>query len=156
MNSSTVQADFLVRHTRLLMQSYARLFVAPLIDHVADDANVAALLHAPFVVVSHNVAVDPVFNYANHKALALFEFSWDEFTCLPSRLSAEPINQQDREALLASVRERGFIPNYQGIRRSKTGRRFQINNAVVWNLYDQDDVYCGQAACIKEWVFLPN
>lgn len=143
-----------MQHTRLLMQSYARLFAVPLVTVAEEDSSVQALLQAPFALVSHNTASEPVFNYANAKALELFEFSWDEFTRLPSRLSAEPMNQAAREALLAGVREQGFIRDYQGIRLSKTGRRFQINNAVVWNLLDQDSVYCGQAACFNAWDFL--
>ncbi|MEQ1638543.1 MAG: MEKHLA domain-containing protein [Methylococcales bacterium] len=154
MSLSSTQADFLVRHTHLLMLSYARFCAVPLVEVAEHDSSVNALLQAPFAVVSHNTAAEPVFNYANAKALELFEFSWHEFVCLPSRLSAEPMNQPEREALLAGVREHGFIRDYRGVRLSKNGRRFQINNAVVWNLVDQDNVYCGQAACFKEWVFL--
>ncbi|MCX7087668.1 MAG: MEKHLA domain-containing protein [Methylococcales bacterium] len=154
MNPPSTQHDFLVQHTRLLMQSYERLLASPLVMASENMDSVNGLFNAPFALVSHNTAVDPVFNYANAKALELFEYSWDDFTCLPSRLSAEPMNRHARESLLVTVRQQGYIRHYQGIRLSKTGRRFQINNAVVWNLFDSDNRYSGQAACFKEWVFL--
>jgi hypothetical protein len=73
---------------------------------------------------------------------------------MPSRLSAEPVNQQQREALLHQVKSQGFIDHYSGVRISKTGRRFRIDNAVVWNIFDQDGRYQGQAACFSDWVFV--
>jgi hypothetical protein len=155
MNAFATRQDFLVSHTRLLMHSFARFLGEPLVVADDGDAAVQALWEAPFAVVSHDTAAEPVFNYANLQALALFEFNWDEFTRMPSRLSAEPMNQPEREALLANVRAHGFIRDYRGIRLSKTGRRFQISDAVVWNLFDHDNCqYCGQAACFKAWQFL--
>lgn len=154
MNIPTSPPDFLLQQTHLLLHSYEHLFATPLVAAGDDSARIEALFNAPFAVVSHNTAHEPVFNYANAKALELFEFSWDEFTSLPSRLSAEPMNQPERDALLATVRDQGFIRDYHGIRLSKTGRRFQIKNAVVWNLFDSSNVYRGQAACFKEWMFL--
>ena len=50
-----------------------------------------ALYEAPFALVSHNTDSDPRFNYANRTALTLFEMNWNEFTTLPSRMSAEPM-----------------------------------------------------------------
>jgi hypothetical protein len=44
---------------------------------------------ASFVVLAHNTAPDPRFIYANRTAQNCFEYSWDEFTALPSRLSVE-------------------------------------------------------------------
>lgn len=147
-------AEFFNQHTQLLLFSYQHLLGAPLLTLNAHDDCTEALFNAPFALVTHNTAPEPVFNYANALALKLFEYSWDEFTQLPSKLSAEPINQQARAALLQQVRTYGFIRNYQGIRRTKTGQRFQINNAVVWNLIDAENHYCGQAACFSEWLFL--
>ena len=69
---------------------------------------------------------------------------------LPSRLSAEPVNQAERERLLALVTQNGYIDNYAGVRISSTGKRCMIKNAVVWNLVD-NGIYKGQAACFTEW-----
>jgi len=107
-----------------------------------------------FALLSHNTDQDPLFNYANRTALDLFEFSWDELIGLPSRLSAEPVNQQERERLLARVTTQGFIDDYAGVRISKTGKRFRIQGAIVWNVIDEQGSYRGQAAWFKDWTWL--
>jgi hypothetical protein len=110
-------------------------------DIQSDEQFARQLFYAPFAVVSHDTASDPVFNYANLKALELFELNWEGFTALASRLSAEPVNQAERERLLAEVTENGYINHYQGVRISSTGKRFVIRNAVVWNLLDNNHNY---------------
>lgn len=105
----------------------------------------------PFALVSHDTAADPVFNYANRLALELFSMSWDEFTALPSRLSAEPVKQSERARLLEIVSQNGYIEDYSGIRIAKTGRRFMIKNTTIWNLITSDGSFYGQAALIRAW-----
>jgi hypothetical protein len=147
--------NFDVEQVTVIGKSYYRLFGKELIVTAQTHELFARqLFYAPFAIVSHNTEVDPIFNYANLKALELFEFSWEEFTQLPSRLSAEPIHQVDRDRLLAEVTKNGYINHYEGIRISKSGRRFLIQNADVWNLTDLNGNYQGQAACFNQWQFL--
>jgi hypothetical protein len=113
------------------------------------------LYQAPFALVSHNTDPDPIFNYANRTALDLFEMTWDDFTLLPSRLSAEPVHRDERARLMARVAEHGFIEDYQGIRISRTGRRFRIVEAIVWNVLDREDHLIGQAAAFHHWLPVP-
>jgi hypothetical protein len=80
--------------------------------------------------------------------------SWEDFTCLPSRLSAEQVNQAERDRLLAEVMGKGYIDNYEGVRITSTGKKFQIRNAVVWNLMDNNHPYKGQSAWFDQWAFL--
>ena len=112
------------------------------------------VFHAPFVLVAHGTEADPVLNYGNAAALALWEMFWAELTRTPSRLTAEAPNREERARLLAAVTARGFIDDYSGIRISKTGRRFRITQATVWNLLDAHGVYAGQAAMFSRWEFL--
>jgi hypothetical protein len=112
------------------------------------------IFHAPFVLVSHGTETDPVLNYGNATALVLWEMSWEELTRTQSRLTAEAPNRAERARLLVSVTTRGFIDDYSGIRISKTGRRFRIARATVWNLISEDGRPCGQAAMFGEWEFL--
>jgi hypothetical protein len=112
------------------------------------------VFHAPFVLVSHGIEADPVLNYGNQPALALWEMSWAELTRTPSRLTAEAPNREERARLLAEVTARGFIDDYSGIRISKSGRRFRIAQATVWNLLDGGKMYAGQAAMFSRWDFL--
>jgi hypothetical protein len=109
---------------------------------------------APLVLVSHGTEADPVLNYGNAAALSLWEMSWAELTRTPSRLTAEAPNREERARLLAAVAAHGFIDDYSGIRISKTGRRFRIAQATVWNLIDERGAYAGQAAMFSHWEFL--
>lgn len=146
---------YLVDHISLLRRSYRQLLHRDLLATDLEAAAAAqAIYTAPFVVVSHDTAADPIFNYANQTALNLFEMTWAEFTALPSRQSAEPPNREERDRLLATVTRQGYIDNYSGIRISKTGKRFWIQDVTVWNLSDRDGTYQGQAACYSHWQFL--
>jgi hypothetical protein len=133
----------------LLTGSYARLVGSSL---VAAEQGPAWLYEAaPFVVVAHNTEPDPRFIYANKTAQACFEYSWDEFTTLPSRLSAEAPNRAERQRLLDAVARNGFMSGYRGIRTSKSGRRFWIEDGIVWQLIDGDGIVHGQAATFSSW-----
>ena len=128
-------------------------------QHLVDSELSAAeqarqLFHAPFVVLSHDIAADPVLNYSNQAGLMLFELTWDELVQTPSRLTTEPIHREGRAALLAEVSRRGYIDHYRGVRISKTGRRFLIERAMVWNLLDDRGAPYGQAATFSEWKFI--
>jgi len=147
--------NYLTEHASLIRHSYNHWLLSELIPKCTSELDFAKrLFEADFAVVTHNTAAHPIFNYANQKALELFEFVWQDFTQLPSKLSAEPVNQNERERLLAEVTKNGYINHYEGIRLSRTGKRFVIKNAVVWNLIDKHQVYQGQAACFKEWLYL--
>jgi PAS domain-containing protein len=143
--------DFL----RLLAGSHARLVGAPLLSEDAggDDETRARWLYeaAPFCVLAHNTDADPRFVYANRAAQARFEYGWDEFTGLPSRLSAEAPDRAERQRLLDAVTRDGFIGDYRGLRIAKSGRRFWIESATVWQLIDEAGALHGQAAAFRDW-----
>jgi hypothetical protein len=107
--------------------------------------------NAPFVVVAHNTEPDPRFIYANKSAQVCFEYSWDEFTQLPSRLSAEAPDRAERQQLLDAVTRNGFMAGYRGLRIAKSGRRFWIERGLVWQLIDEDGISHGQAAVFSSW-----
>ena len=115
---------------------------------------VEQLFHAPFGLVSHGMEADPIFNFGNAAALKLFETSWEAFTRLPSRESAEPISRKERAVLLERVSTEGFIDDYRGVRISASGRRFRIEQATVWNLVDASGRPWGQAAKLDRWSYL--
>jgi hypothetical protein len=118
-----------------------------------DPRALARAIHAgPFVVVSHGTEADPVLNYGNATALALWEMAWEEFVRTPSRHTAEAPDREERARLLARVTAHGFIDDYTGIRISRTGRRFRIERATVWNLTSVAGERLGQAATFGRWV----
>lgn len=146
---------YLVAHARLLRESFLRLTGRHLLPGEQADSEFARrLFEAPFVVMSHGAEADPLFNYANRRAMHLFEMDWETFTALPSRYSAEPVNREERQRLLEQVGTHGFIDDYSGVRIAASGRRFRIEQAVVWNLVDEDGVFRGQAAMFDHWTFL--
>ncbi|MFC0397024.1 MEKHLA domain-containing protein [Paraburkholderia rhizosphaerae] len=137
----------------LLADSHLRLVGTPLVDQHVPIADAARWLYqdAPFVLVAHNADADPRFVYANRTAQRCFEYDWDEFVTLQSRLSAEDPNREERARLLEDVRTQGYSTGYRGLRIAKSGRRFWIEHAVVWNLVDRAGVYRGQAARFADW-----
>ncbi len=137
---------------QLICSSYFHLFKEHLVDEALSDADRAeAIFLAPFVVVSHDRGSDPVFNFGNQQALDLWEMRFDEFVGLPSRYSAELEHREERARLLQAVEEQDYFREYRGIRTSKTGRRFMIQHATVFNLLDADGKPAGQAATFNEW-----
>ncbi len=138
----------------LLTGSFARLTGNSLVDEgQLAKANGPHWLYrdAPFAVLAHNTDADPRFIYANKAAQTCFEYDWDEFITLPSRLSAEAPDRAERQRLMESVTRHGFISDYRGVRISKTGRRFWIESGIVWNLIDRDGHLRGQAATFSGW-----
>jgi hypothetical protein len=134
----------------LIAESHLRLTGRQLVvDNTAD-----ALWSAPIVIVAHDTAPDPIFFFGNVRALALFETTPENFTAMPSRLSAEAELREERARLMARVTQGDFIDDYSGIRISATGRRFRIHRATVWNLVDAAGRLHGQAAAFSDWTML--
>lgn len=145
-----------VTHARLLLDSFARLLGRELVSREGSDLDQAQrLFAAPFVVVSHGTEADPVLDYGNAQALALWEMTWEELTRTPSRLTAEPVHRDERTRLLERTRRHGYVDDYAGVRVSATGRRFRIEKAIVWNLADAAGNHFGQAATFDRWTPLP-
>lgn len=137
-----------------LLASHLTLTGRPLLERLpaeSDDEIARRLYAAPFIVLAHDIQADPCFTYANLAAQRLFERSWAEFVGLPSRLSAEAPERSERERLLVRVATHGFIDDYSGIRISKSGHRFRIDRATVWNVADAAGHRIGQAATFSDW-----
>jgi hypothetical protein len=112
------------------------------------------IFNAPFAVLSHDTAADPILNYGNRFGLQVFELTWEELIVMPSRRTAEPMHRDERARLLDRVSRQGYIDDYSGVRISKTGRRFMIEQATVWNLLDENGATYGQAATFSQWRYL--
>lgn len=125
---------------------------------LARDGSVSAqarrLFFAPSVVVSHGLETDPILNYGNQAALDLWEMTWEQLTRTPSRQTAEPVNQEERARMLRVVEEQGYFDRYRGVRISATGRRFLVEEAIVWNVMDEQGERIGQAATFSRWTRL--
>lgn len=142
-------------HVRLLLDSYQHYLGAELMARSANaDENARRLYEAPIVVLSHGAEADPVLNYANAAALALWDTTADDFIGLPSRLTAEPHNREARAVALAQSMQKGFATGYAGVRISRTGSRFMIEGATLWTVRDDAGRAAGQAAAFAHWAYL--
>lgn len=137
----------------LLSTSYQHFFNEPLVpSSITDPADAARWLYeqAPFAVLAHNTDADPMFVYGNLAAQKRFGYSWEEITNLRSRLSAELPNREERQQLLDRVKRDGFAKDYRGIRISKSGEKFLIEDAILWQLVDSEGIVRGQAVKIMK------
>lgn len=142
-------------HSRALLDSYRARVGKELIARGGDArAEAERLFAAPFVAVSHGAEADPILNYGNEAALALWEVSPQQLISTPSRLTAEAEVREAREHVLAETARKGFVTGYTGVRVSRTGRRFRILDVTVWNVTDADGRPCGQAATFARWELL--
>lgn len=139
---------------RQIVSSYQRLLGKPLLNSQDSRPLVEQLYQFPAVILAHNGGDDPCFTYANLTAQRLWGMGWDQLVGMPSRYSAEPDHRDSRAQLLAQVQAKGYIDNYRGIRISASGQRFEIQQAVVFNLLDREGKKVGQAATFADWQML--
>lgn len=142
--------DFLMH----ALASYQRVTGTPLVEGSSVTELVHGLVRAPFVLASHDAQSEPVYTFGNALALQVWEMTWQEFTSLPSNRCAEPMHREERELFLRDVREKGIARGYSGVRISKSGRRFRIEDVTCWNVLDGRGQRIGQAACYPRWTFL--
>ena len=147
--------QFCSDHVASLLASLRRWTGRDLVDRQLPMVEQARrIFHAPFAVLSHDNAADPILNYGNRAVMELFELSWQELTQTPSRLTAAAVHRDERARLLEAVTRHGFIDDYRGVRVSQSGRRFLIENATVWNLLDEAGAPYGQAATFSGWKYV--
>jgi MEKHLA domain-containing protein len=141
----------------LLEDSYYRFIGQRLTPEGMTTEQAARWLYsdAPFAILAHNTGPDPTFIYGNKSAQLRFGYEWEELTALPSRLSAEMPNREERQEFLERVRRDGFSTGYNGVRIMKSGKRFRIEEATLWQLVDSNGAYRGQAAMIPKTTDLP-
>lgn len=145
----------IIQWTQYLLDSYALLVKQELISRDGTPLDQAeCLFNSLFVVASHGLQDDPVLNYGNQTALDLWEMDWDTFTQTPSRLTAEPVNREERARMLLQAQTQGYISDYRGVRISRTGRRFLVEKATIWNIQKPDGTALGQGAIFSTWEFL--
>lgn len=141
--------------SQLLLNSFRHWTGRELLERAGGpDYQSHALFQSPFAVISHGMEEDPLLNYGNQIALELWEMTWEDLTRTPSRLTAESTNRAEREWMLEQARTRGYLDTYQGVRIGSTGRRFLVENALIWNVVDAEGQRLGQAATFSQWTWL--
>jgi hypothetical protein len=142
----------IVEWSQLLLDSYRHWIGKELVERAGDaTAQAQRLFEASAVVVSHGVEPDPILNYGNQTALDLWELSWVQFIRTPSRITAESDDRAERARMLERARLNGYFDGYRGVRVSSTGRRFLVEQALIWNVIDPAGSPIGQAATFSQW-----
>lgn len=149
------QDETVIRHSQRLLYSFKYWLGRSLLDVSGTPTEIAtALFEAPFFLASHGTEQDPIYNYGNRKALEIWELDWQQFTRMPSRKTTEPVVQEERNRLLAETTTKGFVSNFSAVRISSTGKRVKIEDGIVWNVLDENNQRCGQAAVFFKWQFI--
>ena len=152
MTEAIWQKSEIIAWNQLLLDSHKKLLGSELIPRRGTPEEQAkALFFTPFVVASHGRESDPIYNYGNQVLLDLWERDWEDLLKMPSRLSAEPILQEERQKILEATATQGYLKDYQCLRISRTGKRYKIADVTLWNILDQSGNYCGQAATFSQW-----
>ena len=142
----------------VLLQSHQWAFSRPLIAsaHPGQSRRMLCknLFDCGFTVLAHCTEQDPSLSYANAAALQLWDSHWDGLIGMPSRLTAPDSERAERSSALGQAKRLDAVQNYRGIRISRKGRRFMINKARIWTLWDAEEQVCGQAACFSDWWWL--
>lgn len=141
----------MIQWSKYLIDSYDHWTQTDLFPRVSLSADAQTLFSWPFPVVSHGIEQDPILNYANLPALALWETDWEQFTRMPSRLTVEKENEAARQRMLDEVGREGYMRNYSGARITARGSKFQIQNATIWKVLNDRGQKVGTAAMILHW-----
>lgn len=155
MSSSPWMNPSIVQWSQWLLDSFRHWTGRELMERMGGvEFQSRSLFELPAVVVSHGTEADPILNYGNQTALDLWEMTWEQLVKTPSRLTAEPVNRAEREWMLEQARTRGYIDTYRGVRISSTGRRFLVENALIWTVQNAEGRQVGQAATFSRWTGL--
>ncbi|MGH1351781.1 MAG: MEKHLA domain-containing protein [Methyloligellaceae bacterium] len=137
-----------------ICDSYLQLSGSPILETSCPDLP-EALYNAKFILIAHGTEVDPIFNFANLEAQKLWEMDWNEFTRMPSRLSAPENLRAGRQKLLDQASSGNIITGFNGVRVSRTGKLFEIRDVTLWNVFDSENQPAGQAAKFSPEQVLP-
>ena len=143
------------RWAQTIERSHQRAFGRGLLPgHACADqirTRAQSLFSASDPVLAHNSNQDPTLVYANAAALLLWRRDWNAMVGMPSRLTAPEQARAERAQALGSAQTMDAFQGYRGIRIDSTGRRFVIDNARIWTLWDAQGERCGQAASFGRW-----
>ncbi len=146
------QTPEIIAWSQIILNSYQKLLGKELMLRTGTPQTEAKDLYdLPYVVLTHNTDADPLYNYGNEIALKIWEMDWETLLQTPSRTTTQPLLREEREKLMAETTSKGYITDYQGVRISKKGTKYQIDDITVWNLEDTQGNYCGQAATFSQW-----
>ena len=144
------------RWAATIQTSHCRAFGRSLLagqpaEAIGEASAAQELFAASSPVLAHDGSSDPKLVYCNAAALRLWDRPWAEMVGMPSRLTAAKQERKERANALQSAQQCDAYQGYRGIRINRQGRQFEINNARIWTLWDEQGRRCGQAASFSSW-----
>ena len=107
-----------------------------------------------FALLTHRGDQQATLNYGNATALRLWECGWEEFVGLPSVATAPAEAVEARADMMQRVARDGFVRGYGGVRISRKGRLFRIENGIVWRLLEAAGESFGVGAFFSDYRYL--
>jgi hypothetical protein len=126
--------------------SFLRVTGAPLLE---TGLSGQGAWQGDFALLTHRGDPQATLNYGNAFALGLWECGWEEFTGLPSAVTAPPEDRASRAAAMAKVAQDNFVRGYRGRRISRKGRLFFIEDGIIWRLLDETGESFGVGAWFR-------
>jgi hypothetical protein len=145
-------ADFIAR----VAQSFHHVTGRSLLEEAALDPKALGLSawFGEFALLTHRGDAGAVLNYGNRFALKLWEMDWNSFTATPSSNTAPHDASAGRDLLMEKVARENHVSGYAGVRISRSGRRFVIEDVTVWRLLDDKGGSFGMAAFFRRFRYL--
>ncbi len=155
-NPPDVSNGYHQEHVSLLLDNLKRWTGFDLAGeyNIPEDELGKRVFEADFYLLSHDESQDAILNYANKKALDLWEMTWQELINTSARETAKPDDREQRDEVMRQVNEKNFVEGYSGRRVSKSGKEFLIKDGAIWNLFAEDGKPYGRAAWFKEIEYL--
>jgi MEKHLA domain len=138
--------DWQDAYIRRVAASFARVTGAPLVEGALNGARA---WFGDFALLTHRGDDKDTMNYGNAFALALWECGWDDFTGVPSEVTAPPEDRAERAIAMQKVVTDNFVRGYRGRRISRKGRLFTIEDGVIWRLMDETGEAFGVGAFFR-------
>lgn len=140
-----LSTEFYVQHSLLIYESFTNNFIEFPI-HFSDSVDLSLkLYHAPFLVFSIDSLETPKYNYLNYRAQQTFEINRQNLNDFYLKDSVPEQLHNNLLGFTKHICETGKFANYNGVRMSKSGNQFRLNNAYVWSLLASDGTYKGVA-----------
>ncbi|MFY2563354.1 MEKHLA domain-containing protein [Corallococcus terminator] len=124
-------------------------FCPPHLEQAPQEARLEWVhTRAPFMLLAQDASEDPVYFYTNASASQHFGYTPEEFLALPSRLSATPEGQDDRNAAVKESLEKGSLIGYGCVRITREGKHFRLRDGELFLLRDKDEARIGMGALV--------
>ena len=140
-----LKSEAILTQTKLLYNSYQNMFIDFPI-HFSDFEDLAIKIYfAPFIVASIDNNENPKYNYLNFCAQKAFEINRDNFfnynytDSIPEKLLSTS------QGFINNLKTSKKLTDYNGMRISKNGNTFRLNNSYVWLINDNAGDYKGVA-----------